>query len=66
MEARALFGGGNGCPFVMVHTSMDWGVEAEEMMYFEWIMAALGVIVVYMLLGYAWVWWTAREWMPKK
>lgn len=42
------------------------GVEAEEMMYFEWIMAALGVIVVYMLLGYAWVWWTAQEWKPKK
>ena len=37
------------------------GVEAEEMMYYEWIMAALGVIVVYMLLGYAWVWWTERE-----
>jgi len=41
-------------------------VEADEMMYFEWIMAALGVIVVYMLLGYAWVWWTAREWKPKR
>ena len=25
------------------------------------IRAALGVIVVYMLLGYAWVWWTARR-----
>ncbi len=31
------------------------------MMYYEWIMAALGVIVIYMLLGYAWVWWTERE-----
>ncbi len=31
------------------------------MMYYQWIMAALGVIVVYMLLGYAWVWWTERE-----
>ncbi len=31
------------------------------MMYYEWIMAALGIIVVYMLLGYAWVWWTERE-----
>ncbi len=30
-------------------------------MYYEWIMAALGVIVIYMLLGYAWVWWTERE-----
>jgi hypothetical protein len=36
------------------------------MMYFEWIMAALDVIVVYMLLGYAWLWWMAREWKPKK
>jgi hypothetical protein len=41
-------------------------VEAEEMMYFEWIMAALGVIVVYMLLGYSWVWWTTRKGKPKK
>jgi len=30
-------------------------------MYYEWIAAALGVIVVYMLLGYVWVWWTARR-----
>jgi hypothetical protein len=27
------------------------------MIYYEWIIAALGVIVVYMLLGYAWAWW---------
>ncbi len=31
------------------------------MMYFEWIIAALGVFVVYFLLGYAWLWWTARR-----
>ncbi len=31
------------------------------MMYVEWVIAALGVIVIYMLLGYAWVWWTERE-----
>jgi len=35
--------------------------NGKKMMYYEWIMAALGVIVVYMLLGYAWVWWTERE-----
>ena len=40
----------------MVLTSMGLGVEAEKMMYVEWIMAALGVIVIYMLLGYAWMW----------
>ncbi len=45
----------------MVHAATGAGVEAEEMMYYEWIMAALGVIVVYMLLGYAWLWWTARR-----
>ena len=44
----------------MVHTSTGWGVEVEEMMYYEWIMVALGVIVVYFLLGYAWLWWTTR------
>ena len=31
------------------------------MMYYEWIFAALGVIVAYMLLGYAWAWWTQRR-----
>ncbi len=31
------------------------------MMYYEWIIAALGVIVVYMLLGYAWTWWSERK-----
>ncbi len=36
------------------------------MMYFEWIIAALGVIVVYFLIGYAGVWWTARQRKPKK
>lgn len=35
-------------------------------MYYEWIAAALGVIVVYMLLGYVWVWWTARRKKPPK
>jgi len=30
------------------------------MIYFEWILAALGVIVIYMLLGYAWAWWNDR------
>jgi hypothetical protein len=29
--------------------------------YYEWIIAALGVIVVYMLLGYAWAWWSERK-----
>lgn len=31
------------------------------MMYFQWIAAALLVIVVYMLLGYLWLWWTTRK-----
>lgn len=31
------------------------------MMYYQWILAALGVIVVYMLLAYAWMWWTGRK-----
>lgn len=31
------------------------------MMYLEWIMAALAAIVVYMLAGYAWAWWTERK-----
>lgn len=31
------------------------------MMYYEWILAALGVIVAYMLLGYLWAWWTERK-----
>ena len=31
------------------------------MMYYEWIIAALGVIIVYMLLGYAWARWRARR-----
>ena len=30
------------------------------MMYYEWI-AALLVIVVYMLLAYLWVWWKGRK-----
>lgn len=30
------------------------------MLYLDWIMAALAVIVVYMLLGYAWAWWSER------
>jgi len=30
------------------------------MMYYEWVLAALGVIVIYMLLGYAWTWWNDR------
>ena len=30
------------------------------MMYFEWIVGALGAIVVYMLLGYLWAWWSER------
>jgi hypothetical protein len=30
-------------------------------MYYEWIVAALGVIVVYMLLAYAWAWWSERK-----
>jgi hypothetical protein len=30
------------------------------MMYYEWIVAALGVVVVYMLLAYAWAWWKGR------
>lgn len=31
------------------------------MLYAEWILAALGVIVVYTLLGYAWVLWIDRK-----
>ncbi len=31
------------------------------MMYYEWIAAALLVIVVYMLLGYLWMWWKGRK-----
>ncbi len=31
------------------------------MMYYQWIAAALGVIVVYMLLGYGWVLWSKRR-----
>ncbi len=31
------------------------------MMYYEWIIAALLVIVVYMLLGYLWAWWKGRK-----
>lgn len=31
------------------------------MMYYQWIVAALGVIVVYMLLAYLWAWWTGRH-----
>ena len=31
------------------------------MMYYEWIAAALLVIVVYMLLGYLWMWWKSRK-----
>jgi hypothetical protein len=30
------------------------------MTYLDWITAALAVIVVYMLLGYAWAWWSER------
>lgn len=31
------------------------------MMYYQWIVAALAVIVVYMLLAYAWAWWNERK-----
>lgn len=30
------------------------------MMYYEWIAAALGIVVVYMLAAYAWDWWRRR------
>ena len=30
------------------------------MMYVEWIIAALGAIVAYMLFGYLWAWWSER------
>lgn len=30
-------------------------------MYYEWIVAALGVIVAYMLLGLLWAWWKERR-----
>lgn len=37
------------------------------MIYYQWIIAALGVIVVYMLLGYGWVWWKVqREARPER
>ncbi len=31
------------------------------MMYVDWIIAALGAIVAYMLLGYVWAWWSDRR-----
>jgi len=31
------------------------------MLYLDWIMAALAAIVVYMLLAYAWAWWSERD-----
>ncbi|GBE43920.1 hypothetical protein BMS3Bbin10_02003 [bacterium BMS3Bbin10] len=30
-------------------------------MYYQWIVAALGVVVVYMLLGYGWALWVERR-----
>lgn len=31
------------------------------MMYAIWIEAALAIIIVYMLMGYAWAWWVERK-----
>ncbi len=31
------------------------------MLYYQWIIAALSVIIVYMLMGYGWLWWRARK-----
>lgn len=31
------------------------------MMYYEWIVAALGVIAAYMIVGYLWAWWRRRQ-----
>ena len=31
------------------------------MLFYQWIAAALGVIVVYMLLGYGWAVWVDRR-----
>ncbi|MCH8240365.1 MAG: hypothetical protein IIB62_10020 [Proteobacteria bacterium] len=33
----------------------------DDMLYYQWIVAALGVIVIYMLLGYGWVLWSKRR-----
>lgn len=27
------------------------------MMYYQWVVAALGVIVIYMVAAYVWAWW---------
>ena len=37
------------------------GRSERIVMYYEWIIAALGVIVVYILLGYAWTWLSERK-----
>lgn len=36
------------------------------MMYYQWIVAALGVIVAYMLFGLVWAWWTQRRGKSRK
>lgn len=31
------------------------------MMYYQWIVAALGVIVIYMVAVYVWAWWIDKH-----
>lgn len=31
------------------------------MMYYQWVVAALGVIVIYMVAAYVWAWWTKHR-----